>query len=194
MSDKKLTLRINRSKIATVLIYSVVVLVILNIIGLFLRFGFGYEYAKGFVPKFDFDYENNVPTYFSSVLLLIVSCLTYWISMAAKHAGTRYARHWWFLSIIFLFLSLDETASLHELLVGPLRDAFNLSGIFYFSWVVVGIIAVILIGVLYIKFLFGLPSTTRNGVILAGALYLGGVIVLELAGGYYASANLHIEL
>ena len=42
-----------------------------------------------------------------------------------------YAKHWHGLAFVFIFLGVDEMASIHELLTNPLREAFNTSGILY---------------------------------------------------------------
>ena len=153
MNEKKLSLQLSRSKIITTLIYVAIALLILNCLSLYLHYVLGYPSIKGFVPKFDFDEENNVPTYFSSFLLLISAILLFWASISAKQASSKYAKHWGALSIVFLFMSLDETASFHELLIDPLREIFNLSGYFYWSWVVFGLIIVIIFAISYIRFL-----------------------------------------
>ena len=40
------------------------------------------------------------------------------------------------LAVIFLYLSIDESAQIHELINPALTDSFNLGGVFYFSWVI----------------------------------------------------------
>ena len=187
MNEKKLSLQLSRSKIITTLIYVAIALLILNCLSLYLHYVLGYPSIKGFVPKFDFDEENNVPTYFSSFLLLISAILLFWASISAKQASSKYAKHWGALSIVFLFMSLDETASFHELLIDPLREIFNLSGYFYWSWVVFGLIIVIIFAISYIRFLLDLPPKVRYTIILAAALYLGGVIGMEMISGNYYS-------
>ena len=84
-------------------------------------------------------------------------------------------------------MSLDETASFHELLIDPLRETFNLSGFFYMSWVIFGPIIVIILAISYIRFLLDLPPKVRYTIILAAALYLGGVIGMEMISGNYYS-------
>jgi hypothetical protein len=63
--------------------------------------------------------------------------------------GRRFARRWILLGVIFVLLSLDETASFHEMLIHPVRGRLNLEDIeiFHFAWVVP---ALALLGVLAI--------------------------------------------
>jgi len=86
-------------------------------------------------------------------------------------------------------MSIDEIIGIHELFIIPLRRTFNLSGIFYFSWVILGIAFILIIGIVYLRFLFNLPAKIRNNFILAASLYIGGVIGVELLDGYYAETH-----
>jgi len=187
MNDSPVKITISSSRVRAVLTYSVVALVVLNLIGLFFNYFLGYEYVYGFVPKFDLDTEHSIPTYFSALLLLTASCLLYAISTAMKKYGDIYAKHWLYLSIIFFCMSVDEASSIHELLVPPLRNAFDLSGVLYFSWVIVGFAAVVIVSIAYLRFLLNLPRNTQIGFVLAAGVYVSGVLGVELLGGFYSS-------
>jgi len=106
------------------------------------------------------------------------------IASIRKRAGDRYALHWRVLSIIFLYLSVDEAASIHELAIGPLRSALNTSGIFYFAWVIPAAALVLLFVLAYLRFLAHLPGKTRRLFLLAGIIYVSGALGMELVGGY----------
>ena len=62
----------------------------------------------------DLDEENNVPSWYSWVALLLVSALFFVIAAVKRRAGDRDARLWLVLAIGFLVMSLDEDASIHE--------------------------------------------------------------------------------
>lgn len=187
MNDSVVKFTIRSSRIKNILALLVVILVLFNMIGLFFNFLLGHDYVYGFVPKFNLDTENNIPTYFSSLLLLIASCLLYLISTAMKKQGDIYAHHWLYLSIIFLCLSIDESSSIHELLTEPLRNTLNLTGILYFSWVVVGSVVFIAIAIVYLRFVLKLPRKTKISFVLAAGVYVSGALGIELLGGFYAS-------
>ncbi|WP_319370801.1 hypothetical protein [uncultured Ilyobacter sp.] len=170
------------------------ILLFFNIITGYFKFILGHPYVYGTVPLFDFDSENNIPTYFSSFILLFSAILLKIIALFEKKNRNPFSCYWSFLSVVFLFLSIDEASSIHELFILPLREEFNLSGIFYYSWIILGIIFVLILLIFYYRFLFDLPKETRNNFIVAGAVYLMGAIVFEMIGGYYIDLNPGKEL
>ena len=111
------------------------------------------------------------------------------IAITKHKQGDRYAFQWKCLSLIFLYLSVNEAAGIHELAIDPLRQALNLGGIFYFAWVIPGAILVSIFVLAYLKFLMSLPAKTRNLFIVAGVIYVGGALGIELVGGAYAYAQ-----
>jgi hypothetical protein len=87
------------------------------------------------------------------------------------------------LAIVFVTLSLDETASLHETFSSMIRDGLGVGGAFHFGWLVPAIPLVIIVGVVFLRFVFGLPGNVRTLIIFAGIAYLSGVIGIEMVGG-----------
>ena len=183
MNNNDLKFKVTITKITKTLIYTVIVLILFNLIGLFVA---DIYILSKFHKLFYMELEGNVPAYFSSIILLLSSCLLFIIATKMKAVGNVFNNHWKFLSFIFFYMSIDESSTIHEKFIKPLRDMFDLSGIFYFSWVIVGIVIVIIIGIIYFRFLFKLPNKTRNQFIIAASLYVGGAIGLELLGGYYS--------
>lgn len=163
-------------------------LVLLGTIVLVPKFLFGHDHVFGFVPKFDLDGEINVPTWFSSTLLLLAGLLLLYIGAASRRDRDRWARHWTFLAWVFLLLSVDETSGLHGLLSGPLRTALHLSGALYHAWVLPVGVALVMLGLAYLRFLSSLPEPTRRLVMVAGVVYVGGAIGFELPEGMYRTA------
>jgi hypothetical protein len=131
----------------------------------------------------DVDAEGNIPAWFSSSILLLCSVLLGVITHAVKRAGDRYSLFWGILSIVFVLMSLDETASFHERLIYPLRSLLDTGGLLYFAWVIPGGAFVVIFGLVYVRFLFNLPVTIRRLFIAAGALYVSGSVGLEMIGG-----------
>ena len=56
----------------------------------------------------------------------------------------------------------------------------------YFAWVIPGAVFVVLFSAIYIPFLLHLPMQTRVQIGVAGCVYVGGALGMELAGGYHA--------
>lgn len=120
--------------------------------------------------------EQSLPTWYATILLVIVAGLATFI---AQDASQPHRKHWFGLAFLFAFLSIDEAISIHEELTIPLREALDMSGIFYFSWIVVGLVLVTLISLIYLRFVLNLPAPIRNLTILAGAVFVGGGIGVE---------------
>lgn len=182
MKTNVLKFKINRANFIKILIYVTIILVLFNLIGIILN---NNDITPKFHKYFYMNLERNVPALYSSIILLISSFLLYVISIKMKITEDNFNKHWKYLSIIFLIMSIDETASIHERLIQPIRELFNLNGFFYFSWVIVGLAVVFVIGLIYLNFLFKLPHKIRNQFIIAFILYIGGAIGVELPEGYY---------
>ena len=142
-----------------------------------------------YIKKFALDSELSFPTYFSSFILLFSAFLLAVIAGIKQRAKDSYTLHWVFLAIICLFMSLDETVTLHEYFIKLLRSAYNPTGVFYFAWVIIAIPIVIIIAAAYRKFILHLPTNSRILFLTSAGLYLTGAIGLEMVGGWYYSMN-----
>ena len=140
-----------------------------------------------YTKKLYLDRETNIPTYYASLLLLIAAVLFVFIARLKQKLNSPYKYHWVLLSVIFLLMSVDETASLHEQLNKPMRLMFNPDGIFLFAWVIIAIPLFILFVIAYLRFFFHLPRKTKILFALAAGLYVGGAIGFELIGAGYVS-------
>ena len=160
-----------------------------NLAALFSKFVLGFANLKGLVPLFDLNKERNIPSTYSSFALLLCCVLIAVIAIMKHKQGDHYAFQWKCLSLIFLYLSVDEAASLHELANAPLKQSLNFGGIFHFAWVVPGAILVSIFVIAYFKFWLSLPTKTRNLFIVAGVLYVSGALGIEFIGGAYAEVH-----
>lgn len=149
---------------------------------------FGHDHLLGFARVFNLDQEANLPTWYQTCALLFCSVLLAIIARHEKSKGSRFACHWSALAFIFMFLSIDEAAAIHEMTMVPLRSALNVRGVLYFAWVIPGALLVLVVALAYARFLLHLPRGTRNHFLIAGVLYVGGALGLELPGGWYAEA------
>ncbi len=141
--------------------------------------------SVGLIAAFDMNREANVPTMFSTLLLLTTGFLLWVIARGKKEQGQIFSWHWTLLSVVFFFLAADEAIGFHELLIVPLRTLLDAGGVLYFTWVIPGILVVLGLGIYYLKFLFHLEIVDRIRFIVAGALYVGGAIGVEMIGGHY---------
>ncbi len=184
-------IRINPGKVAKSLLTVAIVLVIAHVAGAVSSHVFHHEQVFGLVDTFDMNVENNVPTFFSAFILVTSAVLLTVIT--SQSSADRYARHWKWLVIIFAFMAIDEDAALHELLIEPVRDLLPVAGPLYFAWVVPYGLAVLVIGVLYLRFVWSLTARTRWLFIGAGSLYLAGALGFESVGGWYFSRHGEME-
>lgn len=142
--------------------------------------------TRSIAARFNLDQESAVPTYFSALILLLSASLLWIIATDKRRTKNEFALQWLILAVGFLYLSLDEAITIHELLVELVDEWIRTGGIFFFTWVVVAIPLVLFLAVFFSGFLFHLPANTRNLFLLAGSLYLAGAIGFELIGGWFA--------
>ncbi|WP_088890844.1 hypothetical protein [Leptolyngbya ohadii] len=158
--------------------------------------------SRRLYPLFNLNNESNLPSYFSSVLLLISAALLEIVALIQRQANSseslsqasslsshRFVRHWQALSLIFLGLSIDESLALHEKTMPALRSALNADGIFYYPWVVPAIGLIVVLLVIYRRFLLSLPARIRGGILLAGGIYISGTVATEMVTGLWESEN-----
>lgn len=146
----------------------------------------GSEAQESFVRLFFLDYEANVPTWFSSSILLISSALLAVITLAKRAAADRYTLHWGILALGFLYLSLDEAAVLHEMAIVPMQTLFDLGGLFYYGWIIPALLVLVVLLVMYLRFFLHFQGRTRWLFLAAGLIYVGGAIGVEAISGQYA--------
>lgn len=127
--------------------------------------------------KLSLSFENNLPTWFSSGLLLL--CAIAAGVIASARVG--YRRHWWVIAGIAGWMSLDEAAELHEHLGGH----FATTGIFYFDWVIPAAAVVGVLGAAFVPFVRALAPATRRRLVTAAIIYVLGALIMELPLGWW---------
>ena len=185
----KPTITLSPKRIALILTFVVLGLTLASISGQICKYYLGYDHIFGLVRLFYTANETNIPTWYSSSTIFLCSILLATIAYTNKFEKDRNIRHWIGLSIIFLFLSIDEAAKIHEMAINPIRSRFNTGGFFYYAWVIPGIIFVCIVGMAYLKFILHLPKKTRSLFVVAGFVYVGGALGMEFIGGYHVSLH-----
>ncbi|MBL8049971.1 MAG: hypothetical protein JNM46_02005 [Anaerolineales bacterium] len=190
-------IKINSKKILISLVGFTLLLVGLSIWGQHIRY-FGVTDIRGawheflidlLMSAFYLDAEGNIPSHWNALLLFMPALLLGMIGAWKYSIKDKFRFHWFGLTLIFLFLSFDEAAVLHERLIKPMRAIAGAGGIFYFTWVIPGLIGVALFGLLYLIFFLHLDKKFKILFLLALGVYIGGVIGGEMLSGYFA-ANL----
>lgn len=174
----------------SILLSRITLLLLLASLGAeYMKYALGHGHLLGMEHLFNVNAEQNLPTFFSVLLLLTASSLLAYVARQKLAAADPYTRQWTILSLGFLLMAADEMMSLHELLTVSMRALVPHGhgyGLLYFSWIVPAMAMVGLIGLMYIRFLKHLPRVSRLYFIRAACIYLGGAIGMEMLGGRYA--------
>jgi hypothetical protein len=198
MSNQTPVIKLNPNKILFTLFITIILLVGLSIWGQYLKYfpqsfdmhGPIHEFGVDLLMRsFYTDAEANIPTYFNTILLFIPSLFLAIISMWKNSVKDKFRIHWFGLSLVFLYLSMDEAAVLHEKLIAPMRSLFNFEGyggLFYFAWVIPGMAAVLLFILAYLRFFLHLENNYKFLFFISLAIYVGGIIGGEMLSGHFA--------
>lgn len=181
-------------KFSTVLIIVVIALNAIGFIGRLVEYRLGIKETTEFVRLFHVAEEGNITSWYSSLSLLFCAILLAFIANVKKSAKDVYGKHWGILSLIFVFLSLDEAATIHEISILPLRKLLNLTGVLHYSWVIVAIPLLLFFLFYFSRFLISLPKDTRNLFVFAGIVFVGGALGLEMVSGYLLSSEMERRL
>ena len=184
-------INISPRQITKLLICIVFILTIIHCTLQFFEFGLGFNHISHVRTIFDFEYDSNLTTWYSSITLFICSLLLTIIAISKKKNRDPFSFHWKILAVIFAIMSLDEVAMLHER-AGNLIDIISpveYSGWLNYQWVLLGIPLTAIIAIAYLRFMVHLPVRTRNLFFLAGALFVGGALGLEILSGHQESLN-----
>jgi len=148
--------------------------------------------------QFDFSEEGNFANWYQSFTLLLCAGLLAAIGAVTRQTGGRYRRHWMGLALVFLFVSIDEAAQVHETTLSPLlaqlrhrpqahqgsqaeppaaasEDTAANKG----AWMPVYLAILAVVTLVYLRFFFALPPRIRGFFVLAAVLYLGGAVAVE---------------
>lgn len=138
--------------------------------------------------RFDLGLEPSVPALWSTLLLAACAAL---LAVNGRAAAPDDPNRWtWYgLAIVFLALAVDETVMIHEMANDTLREVLGTSGFLYFAWVIPGVLFALAVALASARFLFRLDSRTRALFLLAGTIFVGGAIGMELIAARIAETR-----
>lgn len=198
MSNSSPSISLAPKKILKILLGITSLLTLLNIYALYLRF-FPERYRVYsalhelildiYIDRFSMNTEMNIPTYFSTLILLFASCLLFVIAKRKKAQKDRFRIHWAGLGWILLLFSIDEFTAMHERLSKLFKAFPDFNGLFFFKWVIPGIIFVALFALLYLLFFLHLEGKYKLLFLASAILFFGGALGFEIIGGRFANYN-----
>jgi hypothetical protein len=131
------------------------------------------------------DFETNVPTWWSAMLLLASAAIAGLLARAARSTGDDRWPDWLALAVLFAAMAADEAASLHELLQKPLRAALGSETWLRYPLILPGVIAAGVIAFRFRRFMRTIGATRRR-LMTGGAIFALGALVFETIGGWFA--------
>lgn len=156
------------------------VLVALSAAGTAIRHYTSYTTLKGTIPLFYLGNEANVPTFFSSFLLLVAATSLLVLAIARHRNHQRHRLAWFGLAAVFLLLAVDEASQIHEWTANIVRPLVGNQGIFTYAWVAVGLAFVAACGLAFFRLWWDLPPRQRLIFAVAACFYVGGALGLEM--------------
>ena len=178
-------LNFSTQKIIKILLISIVILILLSFLEkIAINWLNEFSNTQFTTRFFGLDEEANFPTLYSTLTLGFCSLLLAIIASIKKEINSHNTKLWRILALIFLFLAIDESCSIHEILIPIIRIPFKTTGFLYFPWVIPAVILLIVFLIVFRTFIFNLPIKIRSLFLLSGGIYIGGALGMELIGGY----------
>jgi len=137
----------------------------------------------------DVDSEESAFTWLSVVVAFSAAWLLFLASRDAAMRGSRFKYHWYALTVLFLLLSFDEFAGIHEKISAGLSGRMEHTGLMYFAWAApAGILSLIGL-VAFVPFIRSFSLALAALLVLSALIFLGGAVGFEMIGGSVAEVE-----
>jgi hypothetical protein len=133
--------------------------------------------VRSLARLFLLDEEQSLPTWYSSLQLLMVAPMLL-AAGAASGCSRGLLMHWRLLALVFVGLAIDEAIQIHEMGDGLMRS-FGAVSSDLSLWVVPGALFAAAVAAYAWPLLRSQPPSLRRLWLLAGVLYLGGAVGIE---------------
>ena len=137
--------------------------------------------------RFDLGLEPSVPAFYSAVVLLACAGLL-WVNGRTER-GSRDRWDWWILAIVFVALAIDESVMIHEMANDTLQQLLGTSGVLFFAWIIPGALFTAAVAAFSLRLLRRLDARTRRLFVVAGGVFVGGAIGMEMLAGPIVQAH-----
>ena len=176
------TLHVSRTHVRRGLFVIVALLLAASTLVKSFNVAWGNDYIFGLLRLLWVDQEGNLPTWFSSAILLLGAILAIIIARSTRGEGRPHVG-WHLLAGLLLMLAIDEVAGIHEILARYARRAdgfgfFPENGL-TFGWVLLAMPPVTVACWLAARFFRTLPGPGRNRLGAGLAIFLAGALGVE---------------
>ena len=166
---------------------AVVVVHVLNI-AVHVAHGFAPAPREWWLDLFDVDTEANIPTWFSSALLLTCAWAAW--RMSKRGSAPRERRGFLLITVLLAIVSADESIALHERCAAVLLDKLDAVGITRLWVWAFGAVIVAGLAAALIPFLLALESRQlRFGLFISAVVFVTGALGFEVLGQHYAATH-----
>jgi len=178
-----MNISIKKNPIVISLLLIITIFVLIHIFIQIGVFAFGWNPESYLIEKLSLTEEKSLPTLYSSFLFLFSAYLLAFIAYIKKSSDDGvFFLYWLFLAFVFVFLAIDELFVIHE----KLNEIVQFDGEKYpflaFGWVVPYGLLVIILLVFSLRFIVHLPKNIRVLIFVAGAVFVGSALGMELLG------------
>jgi hypothetical protein len=161
------------------LLLNILALQALNLASVLAKYYYDGRYYR-LTEYFDVGVEHNIPTIYSTTQLIFAGFCSICVFKVLRVINLRDQYYWCTLGVVLIFLGFDEGATIHEAVGGLFNNRFESGGYLYWLWVVPYGVLTAWFAAAYFPFLMRLPNKTRLGLVLSGAIFVGGAIGVEM--------------
>jgi hypothetical protein len=152
------------------------------------RFGFGGQGLVRTTRFFSLDSEDNLPTFFSSCLLIGSAVLCAFTGRIDSLRKSSLGPTWYLLACTFAFLAADEATRIHEYVGHMIQRVWVHRGAVQWPWVVPYLLFAGIIAAICVPFLRRLPAAIARQCMVAGAVYVTAAAGVDMLEGYVSHA------
>jgi len=191
--------RLTPRRTLAVIVPIIAFLVVVSVAGQYWRIALHHHAGHWIVRQFSLDDELNIPTAYQAITLGCCALLLWTIAWRDRQLKRRHIVQWALLGAVFLLLANDEAFRIHERL-GQFRDdlPWGLGREFRTGWIMFALLFMLVLAFIYFPFLYKLPRRYAILFTVAGTIYVGGAVGMELAADPWVEAhgrdNMHYQL
>lgn len=186
------TIKLDAGRVLRFLLIVIAGLLLIHIALQFVYRVLDIDFVSTLRGRFDVDNEISIPDWFSQIILFVPVILGGILASISRKKKDGNAIYWGLLTLLFLYLSVDEGAMLHEAFITKFREwtvSSGSSGLAEHTWLIPVGLAFCAMLVPFVRFLRRLPARTVRLLCLGVAIYVSGAIIFETIDLTYITGN-----